>query len=76
MHAAAIPDADPSTLKRPEDSARELVDAIASMLTPSNESFASASANVRNVECGQYQRCYRERCENATVSFSPGFSPG
>jgi NAD(P)-dependent dehydrogenase (short-subunit alcohol dehydrogenase family) len=38
MHAAAIPDADPSTLKRPEDSARELVDAIVRMLTPRNES--------------------------------------
>ena len=32
MHAAAIPDADLSTLKRPEDSARELVDAIAGLL--------------------------------------------
>jgi NAD(P)-dependent dehydrogenase (short-subunit alcohol dehydrogenase family) len=28
MHAAAVPDADPSTLKRPEDAARELADAI------------------------------------------------
>jgi NAD(P)-dependent dehydrogenase (short-subunit alcohol dehydrogenase family) len=28
MHAAAMPDADPSTLKRPEDAARELADAI------------------------------------------------
>jgi NAD(P)-dependent dehydrogenase (short-subunit alcohol dehydrogenase family) len=35
MHAAAIPDADPSTLKRPEDSAHELVDAIVRMLTRS-----------------------------------------
>jgi NAD(P)-dependent dehydrogenase (short-subunit alcohol dehydrogenase family) len=32
MHAAAIPDADPSSLKRPEDSARELVDIIADTL--------------------------------------------
>src|SRR6185436_19419056 len=32
MHAAAIPDADPSTLKRPEDSAHELVDALAESL--------------------------------------------
>ena len=31
MHAAAIPDADPATLKRPEDSARELVDVIADL---------------------------------------------
>jgi len=32
MHAAAIPDADPSTLKRPEQAARELADAIAAAL--------------------------------------------
>ena len=32
MHQAAIPDADPTTLKRPEDSARELVDAIEAVL--------------------------------------------
>ena len=42
MHAAAIPDADPSTLKRPADSARELVDAIAATLTTRNKSFATA----------------------------------
>ena len=42
MHAAAIPDADLSTLKRPEDSARELVDAIAATLTTRNQSFAPA----------------------------------
>jgi NAD(P)-dependent dehydrogenase (short-subunit alcohol dehydrogenase family) len=29
FHAAAVPDADPATLKRPETAARELVDAIA-----------------------------------------------
>ncbi|HSE24517.1 MAG TPA: SDR family oxidoreductase [Pyrinomonadaceae bacterium] len=33
MHAVAIPDADPATLKRPQDSARELVDAIVSKLS-------------------------------------------
>jgi NAD(P)-dependent dehydrogenase (short-subunit alcohol dehydrogenase family) len=32
MHAAAMPDADPSTLKRPEDSAREMADAIVDVL--------------------------------------------
>jgi hypothetical protein len=32
MHAAAIPDADPATLKRPEQSAREFVEAIATAL--------------------------------------------
>jgi NAD(P)-dependent dehydrogenase (short-subunit alcohol dehydrogenase family) len=32
LHAAAVPDADPTTLKRPEVAARELVDAIAAAL--------------------------------------------
>jgi len=32
MHAAAVPDADPATLKRPEQAARELADAIAAAL--------------------------------------------
>jgi NAD(P)-dependent dehydrogenase (short-subunit alcohol dehydrogenase family) len=32
MHAAAIPDADPATLKRPEDAARELLPQIIRML--------------------------------------------
>ena len=33
LHAAAVPDADTSTLKRPEVAARELADAIASVLS-------------------------------------------
>jgi len=32
LHALAVPDADPSRLKRPEDAARELADAIATAL--------------------------------------------
>jgi NAD(P)-dependent dehydrogenase (short-subunit alcohol dehydrogenase family) len=32
LHAAALPDADPATLKRPETAARELADAIAAAL--------------------------------------------
>jgi NAD(P)-dependent dehydrogenase (short-subunit alcohol dehydrogenase family) len=32
MHAVAVPDADPSTLKRPETSARELADAVMAAL--------------------------------------------
>ena len=34
LHAAAIPDADPATLKRPEAAARDLADAIAAALPP------------------------------------------
>jgi NAD(P)-dependent dehydrogenase (short-subunit alcohol dehydrogenase family) len=40
MHAAALPDADPATLKRPADAARELADAIAAALpahAPANQ---------------------------------------
>ena len=44
MHAAAIPDADPATLKRPEDAARELVDAIVAAGT--GYSFAPLNPNV------------------------------
>jgi NAD(P)-dependent dehydrogenase (short-subunit alcohol dehydrogenase family) len=32
LHALAAPDADPATLKRPEDAARELADTIAAAL--------------------------------------------
>ena len=38
MHAAAIPDADPSTLKRPGQAARELADAIAAALAHAAQS--------------------------------------
>jgi NAD(P)-dependent dehydrogenase (short-subunit alcohol dehydrogenase family) len=44
MHAAAIPDADPSTLKRPADAARELADAIAAALP------ARTAASVQETE--------------------------
>jgi NAD(P)-dependent dehydrogenase (short-subunit alcohol dehydrogenase family) len=37
LHAAAVPDADRSTLKRPEDAARELVDTVAAVLSVSRE---------------------------------------
>jgi NAD(P)-dependent dehydrogenase (short-subunit alcohol dehydrogenase family) len=40
LHAAAVPDADPATLKRPEAAARELADAIAAAL-PVKEGVAS-----------------------------------
>jgi NAD(P)-dependent dehydrogenase (short-subunit alcohol dehydrogenase family) len=33
LHAAAVPDADRSTLRRPESAARELADAIAVVLS-------------------------------------------
>jgi NAD(P)-dependent dehydrogenase (short-subunit alcohol dehydrogenase family) len=37
LHAAAVPDADRSTLKRPDDAARELADAVAGVLAVSQE---------------------------------------
>jgi NAD(P)-dependent dehydrogenase (short-subunit alcohol dehydrogenase family) len=40
LHALAVPDADPATLKRPEDAARELADAIAGAL-PNREPHRS-----------------------------------
>jgi NAD(P)-dependent dehydrogenase (short-subunit alcohol dehydrogenase family) len=43
LHAAAVPDADRSTLKRPETAARELAEAIAAALPP------RAAGNLREV---------------------------
>ena len=52
MHAAAIPDADPTTLKRPEQSAREFADAIADALpravVGSTEPIAVATGQSSN----------------------------
>src|SRR5919109_167319 len=36
LHAAAVPDADPASLKRPETAARELADAVAAVLPRHN----------------------------------------
>jgi NAD(P)-dependent dehydrogenase (short-subunit alcohol dehydrogenase family) len=44
MHAAAIPDADPSTLKRPEQAARELAESIAAALPQSVHELEGANA--------------------------------
>ena len=44
LHAAAVPDADPATLKRPEAAARELADAIAAALPPRNVHAAYTQA--------------------------------
>src|SRR5207244_19248 len=43
MHAAAVPDADPATLKRPETAARELLDAVAQLLPRSLAAAGDAS---------------------------------
>jgi NAD(P)-dependent dehydrogenase (short-subunit alcohol dehydrogenase family) len=45
MHAAALPDADRSTLKRPEEAARELADAIAAAL-PRRDARAAFQTNI------------------------------
>lgn len=49
MHAAAIPDADPATLKRPETSARELIDAILAAL-PQRNNFGTDSITASERE--------------------------
>jgi len=43
LHALAVPDADPSTLKRPEAAAREIADAIAVRLRADGSTSAEAS---------------------------------
>ena len=53
LHALAVPDADPSTLKRPEAAAREIADAIAVRLRAGGASaFAEASADRRSLGGG------------------------
>jgi NAD(P)-dependent dehydrogenase (short-subunit alcohol dehydrogenase family) len=49
MHAAAVPDADPTTLKRPEVAAQELADAIIAAL-PKGRVSHTQSAGVSEVE--------------------------
>ena len=50
LHALAMPDADPATLKRPETSARELVEAIAAALPgPRAGSRATVAASLGEV---------------------------
>ncbi|MBA3321928.1 MAG: SDR family oxidoreductase [Pyrinomonadaceae bacterium] len=49
MHAAAVPDADPTTLKRPETSASELADAIAQAL-PRHGASVVPSTTVSELE--------------------------
>jgi hypothetical protein len=51
LHALAVPDADPSTLKRPEAAARELADAIAAAL-PSDGSCTACAQAPAAVERG------------------------
>ena len=53
LHALAVPDADPSTLKRPEAAAREIADAIAARLRDgagSTSAKASMDKSARQVE--------------------------
>ncbi len=49
LHAIAVPDADPATLKRPEAAARELVDAIAAALAARPGSQAPALATAGEI---------------------------
>ena len=46
LHAAAVPDADPATLKRPETAARELADAIGAALPHSGPACPTACAVI------------------------------
>jgi len=48
LHALAVPDADPATLKAPESAARELADAVAAALPGVHSSLAVASGATRS----------------------------
>lgn len=47
LHAAAVPDADPATLKRPEAAAREVADAIAAALSRPQPAAAAEAGGRR-----------------------------
>lgn len=47
LHAAAVPDADPATLKRPEAAAREVADAIAAALSQPQPAAAAEAGGRR-----------------------------
>jgi NAD(P)-dependent dehydrogenase (short-subunit alcohol dehydrogenase family) len=59
MHAAAVPGADPASLKRPEQAARELVEAIAAAL-PVRGAGGAASPSVHNRESVQEEEAAQE----------------
>jgi NAD(P)-dependent dehydrogenase (short-subunit alcohol dehydrogenase family) len=69
MHAAAIPDADPAALKRPEQAARELVEAIAAAL-PVRGADGATSPSVHKRESVQEQASVQE--EEATQEAEGG----
>jgi NAD(P)-dependent dehydrogenase (short-subunit alcohol dehydrogenase family) len=50
MHAAAVPDSDPSTLKRPEQAALELADAIADALKSLGEQGAPSPSTQESIQ--------------------------
>jgi NAD(P)-dependent dehydrogenase (short-subunit alcohol dehydrogenase family) len=50
MHAAAVPDADPATLKRPEQAARELADAIVDALPRRDAHDAQSPSTEESVQ--------------------------
>lgn len=51
MHAAAIPDADPATLKRPEQSALEFLDQILRMVKNDSRRFSRTTSIGREAAC-------------------------
>ena len=51
MHAAAIPDADPATLKRPEQSAHEFLDQISRMVKNDSRQFSYTTSSERETAC-------------------------
>lgn len=51
MHAAAIPDADPATLKRPEQSAQEFLDQISRMVKNDSRRFSRTTSIEREAAC-------------------------
>ena len=49
LHALAVPDADPATLKRPETAARELADRVSVALTELHEAHGAALHDLARI---------------------------
>jgi NAD(P)-dependent dehydrogenase (short-subunit alcohol dehydrogenase family) len=67
LHALAVPDADPSELKRPETAARELADAIATVLSDRAGSRCVRTEEVKETPYDSRQPAHSSPCGSEVV---------
>src|SRR5207244_609647 len=72
LHALAVPDADPATLKRPADAAREIADRLALTLTELRAAHETAPHDLARITCSQPTRLSSEtRAPSCWCSTNP-----